>query len=265
MQSALSSLQSFQHWQWVKVWCLSDSSVVLLQCSGEGRLFPDCCWVLFSSGGQTWSMSYCTEALALRADYSRSKTVTRTYFEWLWCWIIPSSGGGGEPWIEFVRAVRNCTAKSPWGMGMLLWQLCAALQDLLLQPCGDTEMECGPVLQPCLDTCTGTLEIPHWAIPVLHLCLLLLCEFSAGAGQAMGWVSVFLPWTHVHKLEQVSLSAGSVLPCPYSHGLWGVMAILPLLVTGLRLQISATRPEDSSGFGSVPGLPEALFSCNSNF
>lgn len=27
---------------------------------------------------------------------------------------------------------------------MLLWQLCAALQDLLLQPRGDTAMECGP-------------------------------------------------------------------------------------------------------------------------
>lgn len=89
-------------------------------------------------------MSSCTEALALRADYSRSKIVTKTYSECLWCWIMPSSGGGGEPWIEFVRAVRNCTAKSPWGVGMLLWQLCAALQDLLLQPRGDTEMECGP-------------------------------------------------------------------------------------------------------------------------
>lgn len=157
-------------------------------------------------------MSYSTEALALRADYSRSKTVTKTYFEWLWCWIIPSSGGEGEPWREFIRAVRNCIAKSPWGVGMLLWQLCAALQDLLLQPCGDTEMECGPGT-------TALLGHLHRAIrnsplsnpspsPLPSLWILCWCS------QAIGWVSVFLPWTHVHKLEQVSLSAGSVLPCP---------------------------------------------------
>lgn len=72
---------------------------------------------------------------------------------------------------------------------MLLWHLCAALQDLLLQPHGDTE--CGPGNTGLL----GHLDRAKFPTesPVHHLFLLLLCEFSAGAGQAMGWVSVFSP------------------------------------------------------------------------
>lgn len=148
-------------------------------------------------------MSYCTKALALRADYSRSKIVTKTFFEWLWCWIIPSSGGGGRPWIE----CEELHSQEPMGCGNAALARTCCCSHVELQ-----KWNVAQVLQPCLDTWTEPWEIPHWAISVPHLCL--LCEFFAGAGQAMGWVSVFSPWSHVHKLEQVSLSAGSVLPCP---------------------------------------------------
>lgn len=117
---------------------------------------------------------------------------------------------GGNPWIELVRAVRNCTAKSPW-----VWEWCSGCPAGPAAAAATWRYRNGMwprYYSPAQTPGQSSYKFPTES-SVLHLCL-LLCEFCTGAGQVMDWVSVFSPWTHVHKLEQVSLSAGSVLPCP---------------------------------------------------
>lgn len=107
-------------------------------------------------------MSYCTEALALRADYSRSKMVTKTYFEWLWCWIIPSLGAWG--------GALNRICKEQWGTAQPrapgMWDCCSGISVLPCRTCCCSNLETqqwngAQVLQACLDTCTEPLQIPQ--------------------------------------------------------------------------------------------------------
>lgn len=73
---------------------------------------------------------------------------------------------------------------------MLLWHLCGALQDLLLQPRGGTEREFGPGTTRLLGHLDRAITNSPLESPVRHL--FILSEFSAGAGEAMDWVfSVF--------------------------------------------------------------------------
>lgn len=200
-------------------------------------------------------MSYCPEALALRADSSRSKVVTKTCSEWLWCWIIPSSGVG-EPWIEFFRAVRNCTAPG-------VWECCSGsfVQPCRTCCCSHVEIQqrnVAQVLQPCSElgrAMTNSPLSPQCFTFAFSSVNSLLVQARPWAGfRCFHSEPTCTSWSRFPCQQDQSYPAQS----SFSHGIWGVMAILALLVTGLRLHISATWPKDYSGFGSIPGLPEAF-------
>lgn len=176
-----------------------------------------------------------------------------------------------------VGGALNRICKEQWGTAQPrapgMWDCCSDISDVSCCPAGPAAAAMWRYsngMWPRYYRPAWTPGQSHYKFPtespLLHL-FPLLSEFSAGAGQAMGWVSVFYPepmctsWSRFPCQQDQSYLAQS----SFSHGIWGVMAILSLLVTGLRLHISATRPKDSSGFGSILGLPEAFFSSNSNF
>lgn len=148
---------------------------------------------------------------------------------------------------------------------MLLWQLWLPCRSCCCSHMEIQKWNLALVLQPCSDTWTEPLQIPHWVLSPSPLpsSLWILCWCRPGQGLGFsGFFQCFHPeptctrWNRFPCQQDQSYLAWS----SFSHGIWGVMAVLPLLVTGLRLHSSATRPKDSSGFGSIPGLPEAFFS-----
>lgn len=75
------------------------------------------------------------------------------------------------------------------GCGNAALAALTALQELLLQPHGDPEMEFGPGTAALLRHLDRAITDSPLS-PQSFTSALFLCEFSAGAGQARGWVSV---------------------------------------------------------------------------
>lgn len=172
-------------------------------------------------------MSYCTEALAIGADLSRSNIVTKPYFEWLWCLIIPSSGGGGSsepPWIAFIRAVRSSPVERTLlcpGLVLVSFELYCKI--LLLQPRERKPQRWRRYYNPCWIPVQSYCKSPtERSGPSLAPSPILWIPLVVQAPARAALPTVFVPCTHVYKSEQVSLSAWSVLPCSEFLFLWGL-------------------------------------------
>lgn len=92
-------------------------------------------------------------------------------------------GRVGEPWIEFFRAVSNCTAPG-------VQECCSGSFVLPCRTCCCSHMEIqqwnvAQVLQPCSDTWAEPLQIPHRvpsASPFPSLWILCWCRPGHGLG-----------------------------------------------------------------------------------